>query len=132
MKQLEGLNWDQIPGCPPYHPGDLLKLYLYGYLNRIHSSRQLERESHRNVEEMWPIKRLTPDCKTIAGIRRNNTGPIRLVCREFTNFCKKLELFREDLVAIDGLPTAGHLAAHSEFVPKVEGVPNLYPQRFVN
>jgi transposase len=89
-------------GRPPYHPGDLLKLYVYGYLNRIRSSRQLERESHRNVEVIWLIKRLTPDFKTIADFRRNNREPIRLVCREFTLFCKKLELFSGDLVAIDG------------------------------
>jgi transposase len=87
---------------PPYHPGDLLKLYLYGYLNRIRSSRQLERVSHRNVEVMWLIKRLTPDFKTIADFRRNNREPVRLVCREFTLFCKKLELFSGDLGAIDG------------------------------
>jgi transposase len=92
----------QETGRPPYHPGDLLKLYLYGYLNRIRSSRQLERESHRNVEVMWLIKRLTPDFKTIADFRRNNREPIRLVCREFTLFCKKLQLFSGDLVAIDG------------------------------
>ena len=92
----------QETGRPPYHPGDLLKLYLYGYLNRIRSSRQLERESHRNVEVMWLIKRLTPDFKTIADFRRNNREPIRLVCREFTLLCKKLELFSGDLVAIDG------------------------------
>ena len=92
----------QETGRPPYHPGDLLKLYLYGYLNRIRSSRQLERESHRNVEVMWLIKRLTPDFKTIADFRRNNREPIRMVCREFTLFCRKLELFSGDLVAIDG------------------------------
>lgn len=92
----------QETGRPPYHPGDLLKLYLYGYLNRIRSSRQLERESHRNVEVMWLIKRLTPDFKTIADFRRNNRKPIRHVCREFTLFCRKLELFGGDLVAIDG------------------------------
>ena len=92
----------QETGRPPYHPGDLLKLYLYGYLNRIRSSRQLERESHRNVEVMWLIKRLTPDFKTIADFRRNNREPIRFVCREFTLLCKKLELFSGDLVAIDG------------------------------
>ena len=92
----------QETGRPPYHPGDLLKLYVYGYLNRIRSSRQLERESHRNVEVMWLIKRLTPDFKTVADFRRNNREPIRQVCREFTLFCRKLDLFGGDLVAIDG------------------------------
>lgn len=92
----------QETGRPPYHPGDLLKLYVYGYLNRIRSSRQLERESHRNVEVMWLIKRLIPDFKTVADFRRKNREPIRQVCREFTLFCKKLDLFGGDLVAIDG------------------------------
>ena len=92
----------QETGRPPYHPGDLLKLYLYGYLNRIRSSRQLERESHRNVEVMWLIQRLAPDFKTIADFRRYNREPVRQVCREFTLFCKNLELFSGELVAIDG------------------------------
>ncbi len=92
----------QETGRPPYHPGDLLKLYVYGYLNRIRSSRQLERESRRNVEVMWLVKRLTPDFKTIADFRRNNREPVRQVCREITLFCRKLDLFSGDLVAIDG------------------------------
>ncbi len=92
----------QETGRPPYHPADLLKLYLYGYLNRIRSSRMLERESHRNLEVMWLIKRLTPDFKTIADFRRDNRQPIRQVCREFTLFCRQLDLFSGDLVAIDG------------------------------
>jgi transposase len=92
----------QDTGRPPYHPGDLLKLYLYGYLNRLRSSRQLERESHRNVEVMWLLRRLTPDFKTIADFRRDNREPIRNVSREFTLFCRQLNLFSGDLVAIDG------------------------------
>ena len=92
----------QETGRPPYYPGDLLKLYLYGYLNRIRSSRQLERESHRNLEVMWLIKRLTPDFKTIADFRRDNRKAIRKVNREFTLFCRQLDLFSGDLVAIDG------------------------------
>jgi transposase len=92
----------QETGRPPYHPADLLKLYLYGYLNHIRSSRQLEREAHRNVEVMWLVKRLTPDFKTIADFRRNNREPIRRVCREFSLFCRKLDLFGGNLVAIDG------------------------------
>lgn len=92
----------QETGRPPYHPADLLKLYIYGYLNRIRSSRQLERESLRNVEVMWLIKRLSPDFKTIADFRRHNRAPIRQVCKEFTLFCRKLKLFSGDLVAIDG------------------------------
>jgi len=92
----------QETGRPPYHPADLLKLYLYGYLNHIRSSRQLEREAHRNVEVMWLIRRLSPDFKTIADFRRNNREPIRRVCREFSLFCRKLDLFGGNLVAIDG------------------------------
>jgi transposase len=92
----------QETGRPPYHPGDLLKLYLYGYLNRVRSSRQLEREAQRNVEAMWLLRRLTPDFKTIADFRRDNRHALRNVSREFTFFCRQLELFSGDLVAIDG------------------------------
>jgi transposase len=92
----------QETGRPPYHPADLLKLYLYGYLNHIRSSRQLEREAHRNVEVMWLIKQLTPDFKTIADFRRDNRKPIRRVCKEFSLLCRKLDLFGGNLVAIDG------------------------------
>jgi len=92
----------QETGRPPYHPGDLLKLYLYGYLNRVRSSRQLEREAQRNVEVMWLMRRLTPDFKTIADFRRDNRKAIRNVSREFTLFCRQLNLFSGDLVAIDG------------------------------
>jgi transposase len=92
----------QVTGRPPYHPGDLLKLYLYGYLNRVRSSRQLEREAQRNVEVMWLLRRLAPDFKTIADFRRDNRQPIRSVSREFTLFCRQLDLFSGDLVAIDG------------------------------
>ncbi len=89
-------------GRPPYNPADLLKLYIYSYLIRIRSSRQLEREANRNVEVMWLLRRLTPDFKTIADFRRDNRKAIRQVCREFSHFCRKLDLFSGDLVAIDG------------------------------
>jgi transposase len=92
----------QETGRPPYHPADLLKLYVYGYLNRIRSSRQLEREAGRNLELMWLLKRLTPDFKTLADFRRHNRQAIRQVCREFTLFCRQLDLFGGELVAIDG------------------------------
>lgn len=91
-----------VEGRPGYHPGDLLKLYLYGYLNRIRSSRGLERETHRNVELMWLLKQLRPDHKTIADFRRVHSDALRGVCREFTQLCKELELFGGELVAIDG------------------------------
>ena len=88
-------------GRPAYHPTVLLKLYVYGYLNRVQSSRRLEQEAHRNVELMWLTGRLTPDCKTIADFRKNNGQAIRLVCREFILLFKKLDLFAEAFVAID-------------------------------
>jgi len=89
-------------GRPPYHPGVLLKLYIYGYLNRIRSSRRLEQESHRNVEVIWLTGKLMPDHKTIANFRRDNREAIREICRSFTRFCRELDLFGGKLVAIDG------------------------------
>jgi transposase len=89
-------------GRPAYHPADLLKLYMYGYLYRLRSSRRLEQETHRNVELLWLLKKLRPDHKTIADFRKNNLVPIRQVCREFTLLCKQLDLFAGELVAIDG------------------------------
>ena len=89
-------------GRPPYHPAVLLKLYIYGYLNRIRSSRRLEQESHRNLEVIWLTGKLMPDHKTIANFRRDNRAAIREVCRSFTRFCRELDLFSGELVAIDG------------------------------
>ena len=89
-------------GRPGYHPSTLLKLFIYGYLNRIQSSRRLEREAGRNVELMWLLGRLAPDFKTIADFRKDNTDSIKRVCREFVLICKKLNLFADSLVAIDG------------------------------
>ena len=102
---LQALGFERaVPaerGRPPYHPGDLLKLYVYGYLNRVRSSRRLEREAQRNVEVMWLLGKLAPDHKTIADFRRDNGKPIRAVFREFTVICRRLELFGGQLVAID-------------------------------
>jgi transposase len=89
-------------GRPSYHPAVLLKLYIYGYLNRIQSSRRLEREAQRNVELMWLTGRLMPDFKTIANFRKDNGPAIRSVCRQFVVLCQQLGLFSETLVAIDG------------------------------
>jgi transposase len=89
-------------GRPGYHPSVLLKIYVYGYMNRIQSSRRLERESHRNVELIWLTGRLMPDFKTIADFRRDNRKAIRRVCREFVEVCRELDLFSQTLVAIDG------------------------------
>lgn len=89
-------------GRPGYHPGTLLKIYIYGYLNRIASSRRLERECQRNVELMWLTQRLAPDFKTIADFRRDNGACIRKVCAQFVMLCRRLNLFSEAIVAIDG------------------------------
>lgn len=91
-----------ITGRPSYHPAVLLKIYIYGYLNRIPSSRRLEREAQRNVELMWLTGRLAPDFKTIADFRRDNGEAIGKVCREFVELSRQLGLFGEAVVAIDG------------------------------
>lgn len=89
-------------GRPGYDPGDLLRLYLYGYLHRIRSSRRLEQETHRNVELMWLVRRLTPDFKTIADFRRDHPAALKGVGRQFILLCRRLELFGGELLAIDG------------------------------
>jgi len=89
-------------GRPAYDPADLLRLYLYGYLNRVRSSRMLEREAKVNLEVMWLLGKLAPDFKTVADFRRDNLAAIKQVCREFTLLCRKLKLFGGELVAIDG------------------------------
>jgi len=92
----------QSTGRPPYHPSDLLKLYLYGYLHKIRTSRTLEKASGNHLELLWLLKKLVPDYKTIANFRRFNSKAIRSVCRQFTLLCKKENLFGGELVAIDG------------------------------
>lgn len=89
-------------GRPSYLPGDLLKLYIYGYLNRIRSSRRLEAETHRNVEVIWLLRHLKPDFKTIADFRRDNRTAFRPVFRQFVLLCKQLDLFGRELLAVDG------------------------------
>ena len=89
-------------GRPAYHPATLLKIYIYGYLNRIQSSRRLERQAQRDVELVWLIGRLMPDFKTIADFRRDNGEAIRRVCREFVELSRQAGLFTEGVVAIDG------------------------------
>src|SRR3974390_2486718 len=89
-------------GRPPYDPRDLLKLYVYGYLNEVRSSRRLERECSRNVEVMWLLRRLGPDFKTIADFRRDNGAAIVGTCRAFVLFCRDQGLFTARLVALDG------------------------------
>jgi len=92
----------EATGRPAYHPATLLKIYVYGYLNRVQSSRRLERECQRNLELLWLTGRLMPDFKTIADFRKDNGGAIRKVCRAFVVLCRRLELFSEASVAIDG------------------------------
>jgi transposase len=92
----------EVTGRPAYHPGTLLKIYIYGYLNRIQSSRRLERETQRNVELIWLTGRLMPDFKTIADFRKDNGKAIRQVCKEFVVLCRSLNLFSDAIVAIDG------------------------------
>jgi transposase len=103
---LTGLGFNRaVPeatGRPGYHPATLLKIYIYGYLNRVQSSRRLEREAQRNVEVMWLTGQLAPDFKTIADFRRDNGAAILKVCREFVLLCRQLGLFSQALVAIDG------------------------------
>jgi transposase len=92
----------EATGRPSYHPSTMLKLYLYGYLNRIQSSRRLEREAGRNIELMWLTGRLAPDFKTIADFRRDNGPAIRAVCGQFVALCRRLDLFTQAVVAVDG------------------------------
>jgi transposase len=89
-------------GRPGYHPAILRKLYVYGKLNRIRSSRRLEREAQRNVELSWLMKRLVPDFKTIADFRRDNGAAIRAACLQFVMLCRGLGLFAQAMAAIDG------------------------------
>lgn len=89
-------------GRPPYDPRDLLKLYIYGYLNRIRSSRKLEQECQRNVEVMWLMRKLSPDHKTMADFRKDNRKAFKAVFKAFCLLCQELELFGCELIAIDG------------------------------
>jgi transposase len=108
---VESLNFETLgfaharaaaTGRPPYHPADLLKIYLYGYLNRIRSSRRLEAEAIRNLELIWLLRGVRPDFKTIADFRKDNRKAFKGLFKEFNLLCRKLELFGAELVAIDG------------------------------
>src|ERR1700733_10185089 len=92
----------EATGRPGYAPGNLLKLYIYGYLNRVRSSRRLEAETHRNLEVIWLLRHLKPDFKTIADFRRDNRLAFRSVFREFVLLCRQLDLFGRELLAVDG------------------------------
>src|ERR1044072_3054284 len=92
----------EVTGRPSYHPSVLLKLYIYGYLNWVQSSRRLEREALRNVEAMWLLGRLAPDHKTIADFRKHNGPAIKKVCARFVELCRRMGLLAKANVAIDG------------------------------
>src|SRR4029450_1350061 len=108
---VEGLDFQKLgftraraasTGRPGYHPADLLKLYLYGYLNRIRSSRRLEAEAGRNLEVIWLLRHLQPDFKTIADFRKDNRHAFKAVFRQVVLLCRKLDLFGRELIAVDG------------------------------
>ena len=103
---LQGLGFEGVvpeaTGRPAYHPATMLKIYVYGYVNQIASSRRLEREARRNVELMWLTGRLAPDFKTIADFRKDNGAAIRATCQQFVALCRKLNLFTQAMAAIDG------------------------------
>lgn len=105
-------------GRPPYAPGDLLKLYIYGYVNRVRSSRRLEAEAGRNVQVMWLINRLTPAFKTIADFRKDHADAIVGVCRAFIRFCREQSLFGGELLAIDGTKIAAVASRKQVVTPK--------------
>jgi transposase len=92
----------EATGRPPYRPRDLLKLYVYGYVSQVRSSRRLEKEAGRNLEVLWLINRLTPSFKTIADFRKDHPRAIVGVCRAFVRFCRTQALFGAEVLAIDG------------------------------
>src|SRR5207302_11203925 len=92
----------KVTGRPGYAPADLLKLYIYGCLNRVRSSLRLETETHRNIEVIWLLRHLKPDFKTIADFRRDNRAAFRSIFREFVLLCRQLDLFGRELLAVDG------------------------------
>jgi transposase len=105
-------------GRPPYAPGDLLKLYIYGYLNRVRASRRLEAETHRNIQVMWLINRLTPSFKTIADFRKDHAKGIVGACRAFIRFCREQSLFGAELLAIDGTRIAAVASRKQVLTPQ--------------
>ena len=118
---LSGLGFKTEPantGRPGYHPSTLLKLFIYGYLNRIQSSRRLEREAGRNVELMWLLGRLSPDFKTIADFRKDNGKGIKNTCRTFIDLCRHLNMFTDTLVTIDGSKFKAVNSKENNYTPK--------------
>jgi transposase len=105
----------QETGRPGYAPADMLKLYIYGYLHKIRSSRKWEQETHRNIELMWLLCKLTPDFKTIADFRQDKAQALKQVCQEFTVLCKKLDVFGCELLTIDGSKFKAVNSKHRNF-----------------
>jgi transposase len=118
---LSKLGFKTVPadtGRPGYHPSTMLKLFVYGYLNRVQSSHRLEREAGRNVELMWLLGRLAPDFKTIADFRKDNGKGIKNTCREFIGLCRRLKLFTDAVVAIDGSKFNAVNSKDNNYTPK--------------
>jgi len=105
-------------GRPAYHPSTMLRLFLYGYLNRVQSSRRLEREAGRNIELMWLLERLAPDFKTIADFRKNNSKGIKNTCRSFIGLCREMNMFTDVIVAIDGSKFKAVNSKENNYTPK--------------
>jgi len=118
---LTNLGFKTVPavtGRPAYHPSTMLKLFVYGYLNRIQSSRRLEREAGRNVELMWLLGRLAPDFKTIADFRKDNGQGIKNTCRAFIGLCRQMNMFTDVMVAIDGSKFKAVNSKENNYTPK--------------
>ncbi|GAC12596.1 IS1182 family transposase [Paraglaciecola chathamensis] len=120
--ELQVLGFERVQakatGRPCYHPATMLKLYIYGYLNRIQSSRRLEKETHRNVELMWLLERLQPDFKTIADFRKDNGQGIKNACRTFIELCREMNMFSDVMVAIDGSKFKAVNSKPNNYTPK--------------
>ena len=115
------LGFKTVPadtGRPAYHPSTLLKLFVYGYLNRVQSSRRLEREAGRNVELMWLLGGLAPDFKTIADFRKDNGKGIKNTCRTFIGLCREMNMFSDAVVAIDGSKFKAVNSKENNYTPK--------------
>ncbi|MET0918413.1 MAG: IS1182 family transposase, partial [Burkholderiales bacterium] len=133
LKQLGFAGTDPAAtGRPAYHPAVLLKIYIYGYLNRIGSSRRLEREAQRNVELMWLTGRLAPDFKTSADFRHDNGAGLRNVCRRFVQLCRDLKLFTQAIVAVDSSKFKAVNSRDRNFTPgKVDKRQEQIEQRYL-
>jgi transposase len=105
-------------GRTPYNPATLLKLYVYGYMNRVRSSRRLEAETQRNIEVMWLLEKLTPDDKTICNFRKDNSAALRKVFRDFSLWCSRVGFYGKELVAVDGTKIRANTNRHNIYTKK--------------